>query len=154
MSRRGILLFAALAVGLIALAVSSGAGAGDSDSSSQGVGTLKIVLGVVIVLVAYRQWSGRPRSGEPGKMPGWMNAVDKFTARRPAALAFALSVINPKNLVLVLGAGAVIAASGEPAGEQLVRHDTPRVHVGAMIRRRVARRLLGRHVRGRAQRRA
>ena len=109
-----------LAVGLIALAVSSGAGAGDSGSGSQGVGVLKIILGAVLVAVAFRQWSGRPRAGEAPKVPGWMNAVDKFTAKRAAALAFALSVINPKNLVLVLGAGAVIAASGEPFGEQLI----------------------------------
>jgi threonine/homoserine/homoserine lactone efflux protein len=49
-----------------------------------------------------------------------MSAVDHFTAARSAALGVALAAINPKNLILVVGAAAAIAQTGAPAGKQAI----------------------------------
>jgi len=47
-----------------------------------------------------------------------MRTIDRFDARRSAGLAFALAVVNPKNLVLVIGAAAAIAQTGASTGAQ------------------------------------
>lgn len=110
---------AGLAVlGAVVLFVAGGAGASEGGAPATWVSWLKIVLGGVLLWVAAKQWRGRPRAGEEASLPSWMRTVDHFTAGRSAALAVALSAVNPKNLVLVLGAAAAIAQSGLPAGEQ------------------------------------
>lgn len=104
-----------LVVGGIAIAVANGSGAETGDQTSSGASTVKIVFGVLLVILGAKQWRGRPGAGQPPKTPGWMNAVDKFTAARAAALAVGLSVINPKNLVLVISAAGAIASTGDEA---------------------------------------
>lgn len=49
-----------------------------------------------------------------------MQTIDSFTAPRSAALAVALSAINPKNLLLVVGGAAAIAQTGAATGDQVV----------------------------------
>jgi len=109
-----------LVVGGIVLAVSSGAGASDGGQPSDGLSAVKIALGVLLVLIASRQWRGRPKDGEEPKRPKWMETIDSFTAPRSAALAVALAAINPKNLVLVVGAATAIAQTGAATGDQVV----------------------------------
>ncbi len=109
-----------MALGGVVLLVAGGAGAGDAGDSSQGNATLKLVLGILLLFIALRQWRGRPKAGEHPDPPKWMAAVDSFTAARSAALAFALAVVNPKNLVLVVGAAAAIAQTGAATGDQIV----------------------------------
>ncbi len=53
-------------------------------------------------------------------MPGWMRAIDTFEAPKAAGLAVLLSAVNPKNLLLVVGAAAAIAQTGASAGSQAV----------------------------------
>jgi Sap-like sulfolipid-1-addressing protein len=81
---------------------------------------LKIVLGLLLLLVSLRQWRGRPRAGEEAAMPKWMQAIDRFTPGRSIAVAAALSGINPKNLLLTVGAAAAIAQTGADAAGQAV----------------------------------
>jgi threonine/homoserine/homoserine lactone efflux protein len=49
-----------------------------------------------------------------------MKTVDTFTAGRSVAMGVALSSVNPKNLLLVVGAAAAIAQTGASAGDQAV----------------------------------
>lgn len=110
---------AGLAVlGAVLLFVAGGAGASEGGQPATWVGWLKIVLGGVLLRVALKQWRDRPRPGEEAALPSWMRSIDHFTAGRSAALAVALSAVNPKNLVLVIGAAAAIAQAGLPAGKQ------------------------------------
>ena len=53
-------------------------------------------------------------------MPAWMQAIDDFEVPKAAALGVLLSAVNPKNLVLVIGAAAAIAQTGVGAGQQAV----------------------------------
>jgi hypothetical protein len=49
-----------------------------------------------------------------------MMSIDRFNARRSAALGFGLSAINPKNLILTASAAGAIAQTGISAGDQAV----------------------------------
>ncbi len=112
---------AGLAVaGTVVLLVSGGIEASEGGAPADWVSWLKIVLGVLLIRLALRQWRGRPRGGEEAEMPGWMDAIDRFEAPRAAGLGVLLSAVNPKNLLLVVGAAAAIAQTGVSAGSQAV----------------------------------
>jgi len=93
--------------------------ANDSDASS-GVGWGKVVLGLVLFLLAFKQWRGRPAPGEGPTMPRWMEAIDTFTPFKAVGLGFLLSAVNPKNLIITAAAAASIAQSGLASGDAAV----------------------------------
>ncbi len=107
-------------VGTIVLLVAGGAGASDSDGPATWVAVLELLLGALLLLVAVRQWRGRPKGGEAGDLPKWMRSIDRFTAGRSVAMGAALSGVNPKNLLLTVAAAAAVAQAGLSAGEQAV----------------------------------
>lgn len=115
----GAWILSIFVVGAIALLVAGGSGAETGDHTSSGASSLKTVFGVLLLLLALKTWRNRPGQGEVPKTPGWMDAVDKFTSTRAAALAVGLSVINPKNLVLVLSAAGAIASSGSSSSSEI-----------------------------------
>jgi threonine/homoserine/homoserine lactone efflux protein len=106
-------------VGAIVLLAAGGADANQDGEPATWVDVVKIVLGALLLLVALRQWRGRPRAGEEAKMPGWMRTIDRFTPGRSFGIAAALSGINPKNLLLTVGAGAAISQTGAGTGAQI-----------------------------------
>lgn len=107
-------------VGTIVLLVSGGAEASEGGTPADWVDWLKIVLGLLLLGVALRQWRGRPRGEGKAAMPGWMDAIDGFRPLKAAGLGFLLSAVNPKNLLLVVGAAAAIAQTGTAGGAQAV----------------------------------
>jgi threonine/homoserine/homoserine lactone efflux protein len=108
------------AVGVVVLLVAKGAGADDDGGASSGVSWLKIVLGLVLIALAAKQWRGRPRGDEGGELPKWMRAIDHFTASRAAAMGVALSAVNPKNLLMTIGASVAIVQTGASTGDKFV----------------------------------
>ncbi|WP_350348490.1 GAP family protein [Agromyces sp. G08B096] len=88
----------------------------DPDASKPIAGTIKIVLGLLLLLLALKQWRGRPKAGEEPAMPKWMGAIDQMTAVRGLLLGFALSAVNPKNLLMAVAAGVAIGTGGLDAG--------------------------------------
>jgi threonine/homoserine/homoserine lactone efflux protein len=110
---------AGLAVaGAVILLAASGASASDDGAPASWVSWLELVLGLAAVLLGIKQFRGHPRGDAEPDLPKWMKAIDHFTAVRSGAIAFALSAVNPKNLLLTVGAAAAIAQTGIPAGEQ------------------------------------
>ena len=59
-------------VGAIALAVAGAGGASKSGSPATWVSWVKIVLGVLLLLVAAREFRSRPRGDAEPQMPKWM----------------------------------------------------------------------------------
>lgn len=99
--------------------------AGRADASDGGepatwVGVLKLMLGLGLLALAGKQWRGRPADSEVAELPSWMQKIDGFAPGRAVALAVALAAINPKNLLLTVGAATTIAHAGLEAGEQAV----------------------------------
>lgn len=104
-------------VGAIVLVAAGGPGANDDGEPAKWVDVLKLVVGTLLVLVALRQWRRRLREGDEPALPKWMQAIDRFTPPRVLAIAAALSGVNPKNLLLTVGAAAAIAQTGVDGGE-------------------------------------
>jgi threonine/homoserine/homoserine lactone efflux protein len=109
-----------LVVGTVVLLLSSGASASEQGQPADWVNSLKLVLGILLLGVAARQWRGRPRDGQTAVMPKWMQTIDTFSAPKAGGLAVLLSAVNPKNLLLLIGAAAAIAQTGASAGSQAV----------------------------------
>ena len=103
---------------VLVLVGQAGNTAGGEPSTLSSV--LKLVLGAALILLAVRQWQGRPKAGETGAMPKWMDAIESFTFVRALLLGFGLSAINPKNLLLCLAAGTTIGAAHLPTGQVVV----------------------------------
>ncbi|MFE4972376.1 GAP family protein [Kitasatospora sp. NPDC056651] len=71
---------------------------------------LKLTLGLLLLLLAARQWRERPRPGRVTAPPAWLLSIDRLTAVRSAALAAVLVVARPKTLVPAVGGAVSIAA--------------------------------------------
>ena len=109
-------------IGVVVLAV-----AGPADASSDGkpatwVSVLKLVLGLLLLLVAVRQWHGRPRPGQEVEAPKWMGSVERFGPGKALGAGAVLSGANPKNLLLAIGAAAAIAQTGIGSGDQAIAY--------------------------------
>jgi threonine/homoserine/homoserine lactone efflux protein len=109
-------------VGTIALLVSSGASASSDGKPATWLSVAKLIGGLLLVLVAYRQWEKRSRGGGQRELPGWLKSVDRFDWRRSGGLGLGLSAVNPKNLLLALGAAGAIAQTGIGAGDQAIAY--------------------------------
>lgn len=106
-------------VGTIVLLAASGGGASDGGEPATWVDVVELVLGLLLVLLAVRQWRGRPHEGDEA-LPKWMQAIDTFTPAKALGMGVLLSAVNPKNLILTLAAAAAIAQTGIDAGQQAV----------------------------------
>jgi threonine/homoserine/homoserine lactone efflux protein len=107
-------------LGTIVLLVSSGAGADDGGQPATWVSVLKLVLGLLLVALAVKQWRGRPHGDAEPPLPKWMRTIDQFTPVRALAIGAAFAAVNPKNTLLTIGAAAAIAATGASTGAQAV----------------------------------
>ena len=91
-------------IGLVAVSVIVLLLAGDADDTDSGASTavdwIKLLIGVLFLLMAIKQWQGRPKEGQQAEMPKWMDAIDGFTAPKSVGLGILLSGVNPKNLAL------------------------------------------------------
>jgi len=106
------------AVGAIALVLAGAWDASDSGEPATWVNVLLLGLGLVLLGLAVKQWRDRPRRGETPPVPGWMRTVDEFTVAKAGGAGFALTALNPKNVLLTVAAAAEIAEVGLPAAQQ------------------------------------
>jgi hypothetical protein len=86
------------------------------------VSWVKLLLGVLLLLVAARQFRGRPREGEEAPLPKWMGAIERFKAGAALGGGAALAGANPKNLLLAIGGAAAIAQTGIAGGQQVIAY--------------------------------
>jgi Sap, sulfolipid-1-addressing protein len=109
-------------VGAIVLALAGPGGASEEGQPAAWVSWLKLLLGLLLVLVAARQFRGRPRGDEEAPLPRWMGAIDRFTPPQALGGGAALAGANPKNLLLAVAAAAAIAQTGIAGGSQAVAY--------------------------------
>lgn len=76
-----------------------------SDAGHPLEGVIKLALGVLLLLLALRQWRRRPKKHEEPKLPKWMTSIDSATFASALGLGLFLAVVNPKNLILSAHAG-------------------------------------------------
>lgn len=92
----------------------------DSGAGRPIHGVIQLVLGILLVLLAIRRWRGRPRGEEKPTMPKWMRRIDSLGFPGALALGFALSGLNPKNLIMSASAGVTIGGAGLAVGASAV----------------------------------
>jgi len=113
-------LLALAVVGGVVLAVTDAAESADSSGPRTIVAVLTIALGVLLLVLAWRGFRGRPAPGEEAPLPKWMAALDRFTPVRSLAVAALFAGVKPKNLILTATAAAGIAGSGLGGAQQVV----------------------------------
>ena len=102
----GIVVVTVVVLVLVGQAGNTSAGKPSTASS-----VLKLVFGVLALALAVRQWRERPKPGEAAELPKWMSTIDSLTFGKALGLGFALSAVNPKNLLMCLAAGTTIGAA-------------------------------------------
>ena len=105
----GILAVTGIVI-LLAGSITPGDGGGSST------GWVKVVLGLLLIILAFKQWQSRSDT----TTPKWMQAIDEFTFVKAAGLGLLLSAVNPKNLLLGVSAGVAIGTAGLPSGNAVV----------------------------------
>ena len=83
-------------------------------------GVIKIILGVLLLVLAIKQWRTRPTKGDQASLPKWMSAIDSMPAGKALWLGFLLAAVNPKNLLLAISAGVIVGGAGLTVGQLTV----------------------------------
>jgi hypothetical protein len=99
-------------VSTVAYVISNESDASTSSSALDTISWGKIVLGVIFLLLAVRQWRSRPAPGAEPEMPKWMAGIDELAPGKTFGLGLLLDGVNPKNLILTFGAAAGVAQLG------------------------------------------
>ena len=107
-------------VGTIVIVLAGGKDYSSGSGPTQTVSIIKLLLGLLLLVAAVREWRGRPRKGATPTMPKWMGTIDSFTAGKSFGLGVLLSAVNPKNLAMSLAAGLAIAQAAIPTGQEVV----------------------------------
>jgi hypothetical protein len=90
-------IIAMAVAGAILLAVVGSSDPTDNGAPSDSTSTLKLVLGILLVGLAVKQWRERPKPGEDAPMPKWMDTVEGFTPAKSAGLGVLVSVGTPRT---------------------------------------------------------
>lgn len=110
-------------VGAVALSIAGGLGASDGRSPATWASLLLLAVGVVLVLLAVKQWRDRPRVGDaPKPPPTWLSALDRFGPVKAAGTGVLVGGLNPKNVLLITAAAVAIAETGISPGKQVAAY--------------------------------
>ncbi|MFE6734821.1 GAP family protein [Microbacterium sp. NPDC057650] len=103
----GRLLSLLVAVGLAGVAAEYLA-----DLSGGGVwgAVLQLLLGSGLVIAAFVSWSRRPRGGKAA-LPAMLESITRAQPARAFGLGLLVTVTNPKDLAIAIGAGLSIGAT-------------------------------------------
>ncbi|SOD72479.1 Sap-like sulfolipid-1-addressing protein [Jatrophihabitans sp. GAS493] len=108
------------ALGGVVLALAGPANASSDTGPAKWTGWLKLLLGLLLLAFAVKQWRSRPKAGTEPPAPKWMASLDTLQPAKSFGLGALLATVNPKNGTLTIAAAASIAATGAATGEQIV----------------------------------
>jgi threonine/homoserine/homoserine lactone efflux protein len=97
----------------------AGAFADASSGPAPWVSWLRIVLGVFLLIEAWRKRTPELDGNGAAKLPRWMSRIDDVSPRRALRLGVLLSSVNPKNLALAIGGIAGLAQDDLGATDSL-----------------------------------
>ncbi|MGZ4590220.1 MAG: GAP family protein [Actinomycetes bacterium] len=107
-------------VSSVVYVVADQSNAATSTSTSDTISWGKIVLGILLLLLAARDWRHRPSPHAEPVMPKWMASVDTLSPGKAFALGMLLAGVNPKNLILTIGAATGLAQLGLTTSDAVV----------------------------------
>ena len=112
--------FAGVAAVLVALvAIAEAVDLTSGSGHSTWVAVLKMALGTYLLVAAVRKFRSRPRDGEGGAMPKWMDGIGGFSPGRSLGAGLVLGSVNPKNVVVGFAAAATIASVASSCAQQI-----------------------------------
>jgi hypothetical protein len=79
----------------VVLLLADGGGASTSGEPATWVSVVKIVVGVLLVLFALRQWGGRGDAED--EAPAWMRKLDNVTVAKAFGLATLFNVVKRRT---------------------------------------------------------
>lgn len=94
-----------------------GMGVGQGEPGTVGK-VVSLVLGILLILLAVREFMHRPKKGEEPKTPKWFAKMTQIGVTGAAGFGVFLSALNPKNALLSLSAGAGVGALGLSGAQQ------------------------------------
>lgn len=83
-------------------------------------GILHLALGVLLLLLAVKQFKGRPAEGKEPEMPKWMAKMQDASPIFAFGMGAFLSGLNPKNLIFDIAAAASIVAGDLTSSQQII----------------------------------
>lgn len=92
----------------------------DTSEPSSGTAVVQLLLGLLLLAAAYRQFRSRPGDGEEPPQPGWMQGIERFTPGRALGVGAAIGAANPKNVVVGIAAAATITSAGLSAAQAVL----------------------------------
>jgi threonine/homoserine/homoserine lactone efflux protein len=99
-------------VSTVVYVASDQSNAATSTSTSDTISWGKIVFGILLLLLAVRDWRNCPAPGVEPEMPKWMASVDTLSPGKAFGFAVVMAGVNPKNLILTAAAAAGLAQLG------------------------------------------
>jgi threonine/homoserine/homoserine lactone efflux protein len=111
---------AGIAVAIVLFSLLSSVIPPETGGRSPVAGVVKIILGVLLLVLAIKQWRTRPAKGNQASLPKWMSAIDSMSAVKALWLGFLLAAANPKNLLLAIAAGVIVGRAGLTVGQVAV----------------------------------
>jgi hypothetical protein len=98
------------AIVVLVMAVRSGS---DEAPPSRVASMVRIAVGLLLMIIAIRNWIHRKKPDDPNKKPMLMRVVDAVTPFRAWLTGFLFAdVTNPKNMALTIAGCLAISSSG------------------------------------------
>jgi hypothetical protein len=107
-------------IALLLFVVSPDPVVGDASEPSTLSSVVRLLLGVVLLFLAFRRWRGRPELGVETALPSWTETLEKATPMAALGLGAVFSGLNPKNLAFTVAAALAIAQADLTMGAKLV----------------------------------
>ena len=101
-----------LIVGALVTVLAGAGNALSSDFYSASTYTIKLLMGLIFLAMALKNWRSRPKEGEEPEPPKWLARIDGVRPSGSVALGTMNTSLNPKNLSLVLAAALTIEQVG------------------------------------------
>jgi threonine/homoserine/homoserine lactone efflux protein len=92
----------------------------DDGSTGSVAAIIRIVLGVVLVGLAVKQWRARPHGNEEASLPAWISSIDSMKPGKSLSIGFLLAALNPKNIIFSLTAGLSVGTAGLTGTEAVI----------------------------------
>lgn len=79
-----------------------------SNQKSLVFSSINLLLGLLLLFLAFKQWKSRPKPGVDAQTPNWLSQLENISPFKTFIIAFGLVTINAKNTVLDIASGVTI----------------------------------------------
>jgi threonine/homoserine/homoserine lactone efflux protein len=80
---------------------------------------IRLLIGLALIGLAFKKWRSKPE-GFARQLPGWMSALEQMPPPRIFVVSIVLSLINVKELLLIVGVGVTIGDADLPLHEEVI----------------------------------